>query len=171
MRTFKKPSRFGGRDSGFKKPSRFGGRDSDRSSDRSDRVFKKFDGKSSGKFSRHSERSHSDEHEKKFIEKESRSGNGFKLHEAVCDRCGQKCDLPFKPTGNKPIYCRSCFRETKGSSEDNFRSRGKSGSRFEHRGADRFDREPETKEQPIPSDALDKINRKLDKIMKALNID
>jgi len=139
MRTFKRPRKFGEMDSG---------RDSGRSSGRS---FKKFNGESPRKFSNSSGRP------KAFGSKESRSGNGFKLFEAVCDKCGNKCDLPFEPTGNKPIYCRSCFRESQGSNE-------KFGQK------NRFDRAPEPRPQGVSADALEDINRKLDKIMKALKI-
>lgn len=33
---------------------------------------------------------------------------------ATCDKCGDDCTLPFKPTSNKPVYCSKCF-ETEGS--------------------------------------------------------
>ena len=29
--------------------------------------------------------------------------------QAVCDKCGKKCEVPFRPTGDKPIYCDDCF--------------------------------------------------------------
>ena len=31
------------------------------------------------------------------------------MHKAVCDDCGQDCEVPFRPSGNKPIYCSRCF--------------------------------------------------------------
>jgi CxxC-x17-CxxC domain-containing protein len=31
------------------------------------------------------------------------------MHQATCDNCGRKCEVPFKPTSGKPIYCSSCF--------------------------------------------------------------
>lgn len=34
-------------------------------------------------------------------------------YEAICDRCGKKTDVPFKPEPGKPVYCRSCFAELK----------------------------------------------------------
>lgn len=33
------------------------------------------------------------------------------LFDAVCDKCHKKCQVPFKPTPGKPVYCRECFRE------------------------------------------------------------
>ena len=32
-------------------------------------------------------------------------------HEAVCADCGVTTTVPFKPTGQKPVYCRDCFRK------------------------------------------------------------
>jgi CxxC-x17-CxxC domain-containing protein len=33
--------------------------------------------------------------------------------QAVCAACGKPCDLPFKPRGDRPVYCRDCFRSRK----------------------------------------------------------
>ncbi|GAC1656544.1 MAG: zinc-ribbon domain containing protein [Vulcanimicrobiaceae bacterium] len=30
-------------------------------------------------------------------------------HEAVCAQCNVTTTVPFKPRGDRPIYCRSCF--------------------------------------------------------------
>jgi CxxC-x17-CxxC domain-containing protein len=40
------------------------------------------------------------------------------LHDAVCDECGKDCQVPFRPSGDKPIYCSECF-EKKGGRESN----------------------------------------------------
>lgn len=37
-------------------------------------------------------------------------------HEASCSSCGTWLLLPFKPAGNRPIYCQSCFENNGGSS-------------------------------------------------------
>ena len=39
------------------------------------------------------------------------------MHDAVCDECGRKCQVPFRPTGDKPVYCSDCFGE-RGGRED-----------------------------------------------------
>ena len=31
------------------------------------------------------------------------------MHKAVCDECGSKCEVPFKPSGDKPVLCSECF--------------------------------------------------------------
>lgn len=38
--------------------------------------------------------------------------NGQKeMFEAVCSNCGATTQVPFKPNGLKPVYCRDCFRK------------------------------------------------------------
>ena len=36
------------------------------------------------------------------------------MHDAVCDECGRDCKVPFRPSGDKPIYCSSCFEKQGG---------------------------------------------------------
>ena len=67
------------------------------------------------------------------------SGNK-RMHKAVCDKCGKECEVPFKPTSDKPIYCSQCF--SKGGKDKSFDQAGK---QFEI------------------------INAKLDKILKTLS--
>ena len=31
------------------------------------------------------------------------------MHPAVCAQCGKDTTVPFKPRGDKPVYCRDCF--------------------------------------------------------------
>ena len=69
----------------------------------------------------------------------------IEMHNAICDKCGKECQVPFKPTGGKPVYCSDCFRKHGNS-------------------------EPRGSYNNSPGD-LEQINMKLDKILKALNID
>ena len=27
----------------------------------------------------------------------------------ICSDCGKSCDVPFKPTAGKPVFCKRCF--------------------------------------------------------------
>lgn len=44
-----------------------------------------------------------------------RSGRGRyekkRMYTAICDSCGARCEVPFKPTSGKPIYCSKCFED------------------------------------------------------------
>ncbi len=50
-----------------------------------------------------------------------RSGGGFggrpqgQMHQATCAQCGKSCEVPFRPDGSRPIYCRDCFGSNKPS--------------------------------------------------------
>jgi CxxC-x17-CxxC domain-containing protein len=65
------------------------------------------------------------------------------MHQATCAKCGQQCEVPFKPTGDKPVYCRECYK--------------KDGNNGLKEGTSQITRE------------LEKVNKKLDKILDALN--
>jgi len=64
--------------------------------------------------------------------------------QAVCDKCGKKCEVPFRPTGEKPIYCNDCFGHDASAKSKYSDSSGSSG------------------------DQLAMINAKLDRILQAL---
>lgn len=78
------------------------------------------------------------------------AGNNFsrpsfgdrKMFEAICGKCGNKCEVPFQPNPGKPVYCNACF--------------GKGDNRGGHKGPDQFEQRFEI------------LNVKLDKILKAL---
>lgn len=64
------------------------------------------------------------------------------LHRATCNNCGIECEVPFKPTGSKPVYCSNCF--DRDQNEGPRRSdRGRGGRKFsvrDHRERDFSDR-------------------------------
>jgi len=35
--------------------------------------------------------------------------NNREMHTAVCAECKQECQVPFKPDGTRPVYCRECY--------------------------------------------------------------
>jgi len=53
------------------------------------------------------------------------------MHPATCDECGKSCEVPFKPTGDKPVYCSDCFGKNKnpGSQRSGGRDSGRSNFR------------------------------------------
>ncbi len=43
------------------------------------------------------------------------------MHSAICSECGKKCEVPFRPTGDKPVYCSDCFGDKKeGGNSDRY---------------------------------------------------
>lgn len=47
----------------------------------------------------------------------ARFGNTFgageqkELFKATCANCNRSCEVPFRPNGEKPVFCRDCFRK------------------------------------------------------------
>ncbi len=39
-----------------------------------------------------------------------RDGGRPSMHPAVCDECGNECEVPFRPSGDKPVFCNNCFK-------------------------------------------------------------
>ena len=32
------------------------------------------------------------------------------MFQATCSKCGQSCEVPFKPTNERPVFCSNCFK-------------------------------------------------------------
>ena len=52
---------------------------------------------------------------KSFGSKFDRSGGKSARFQAICSECGDKCELPFRPSGERPVFCSNCF----GKQQDN----------------------------------------------------
>lgn len=39
------------------------------------------------------------------------------LFDAQCNKCGERCQVPFRPNGKKPVYCANCFTKDDQRSE------------------------------------------------------
>ncbi len=35
--------------------------------------------------------------------------HGRQLFDVDCSSCGNKAQVPFKPSGDRPVYCRDCY--------------------------------------------------------------
>ena len=78
-----------------------------------------------------------------FERRDSEPSFERRMHPVICAKCGERCEVPFRPREGKPVYCSNCFRK-----DDNYESKSQASSKGE----------------------FDQINEKLDKIMKALDI-
>ncbi|MCH7641383.1 hypothetical protein IID22_04255 [Patescibacteria group bacterium] len=57
-----------------------------------------------------------------------RDSGSREMHKAICDECGKSCEVPFRPRGDKPIYCSDCFERRGGGSSNRSSRRGSEGS-------------------------------------------
>ena len=33
------------------------------------------------------------------------------MHKTTCSECKKECEVPFKPTQGKPVYCKDCYQK------------------------------------------------------------
>jgi len=38
---------------------------------------------------------------------------GRQLYSVKCSKCGKQTEVPFKPSGDRPVYCRDCYMQKK----------------------------------------------------------
>ena len=96
-----------------------------------------------------------------------RDGGRPQMHDAVCDECGNDCQVPFRPSGEKPIYCSNCFEQKGGGRDD--RSRGGRGSSRGGFGGGRPQRDMGDGGTSKLVESLEKVNNKLDTIIGLLS--
>ncbi len=97
------------------------------------------------------------------------------MYDAICAECGNSCQVPFRPSGDRPIYCSKCF-ESKRNGDDSPRSsdrRNFERPRFEERrtqptsSCDCGKANAQNNEKLV--EQLISIGGKLDTIISALN--
>jgi len=100
-----------------------------------------------------------------FSDKKSFSDrNSGSVFKAVCSQCAADCEVPFKPSGDRPVLCSNCFRRPDSSpARYGSSSRNEREPRFERE--NRFDRRQNRDSGDV---TLATINKKLDKILQIL---
>lgn len=95
------------------------------------------------------------------------SRDRYSMHRAVCSDCGNDCEVPFQPTGGKPVYCNNCFKNHRTERPERFDSRneGRGNDRRSDRG---YERPSESREDQYRKQ-FEQLNAKLDKILKILS--
>lgn len=77
------------------------------------------------------------------------------MFKTVCSSCNKDCEVPFRPTTGKPVYCSDCFEKVGGRSSDGERSERPSFDRPQAPGVDN-------------SKQFEELNAKLDQIIALL---
>ncbi len=60
-------------------------------------------------------------------------GGPTEMHQAVCARCGKTCEVPFRPNGRKPVFCKECFIQQDGGAPAHMSSHAPSAPRRDDR--------------------------------------
>ena len=61
--------------------------------------------------------------ERKFGGQRRFNSGPREMHKAVCSECKQECEVPFKPTEGKPVFCLTCFKKKRDSEGGGFDNR------------------------------------------------
>ncbi|MEZ4195240.1 MAG: CxxC-x17-CxxC domain-containing protein [Candidatus Paceibacterota bacterium] len=85
------------------------------------------------------------------------------MFSATCSHCNQSCEVPFRPNGDKPVYCSACFGQK--SSESSRESNG-GGNHFD-RGRNNDNRKERT-DFTRPSVDRSQSDRELGEIKRQL---
>ncbi len=98
-----------------------------------------------------------------------RSAAATTLFKATCGECRKPCEVPFKPTGSRPVLCGECFkRDGAGANRFDATDRPRRSNFGEKRN---FRQEPSRyagKDSGDNAGQFRIINAKLDAILKAL---
>ena len=101
----------------------------------------------------------------------------LELFSATCASCGKTCEVPFKPNGKKPVYCKECFAAN-GGPEAREGGNDRGGERFAPRRD--FDRpRPAFRPDSRPEGGaglgelkrtIEAMNSKLDKLVSLMSV-
>ena len=102
------------------------------------------------------------------------AGSSFRptMYQATCAECGNSCEVPFKPSGTRPIYCSNCFKGKEASrpaSGERSPERSFSKPSFGGTSYAKPDFAPRASGGAVSSEQFDKLNKKLDQIINFLN--
>ena len=92
------------------------------------------------------------------------------MHKAICDECKKSCEVPFRPSGDKPIYCNECFsgkRDNDRGPKRDFSDRGPRRD-FNDRPAQSSFSKPASPANDDMKKQLSEISIKLDRLTSAI---
>jgi CxxC-x17-CxxC domain-containing protein len=108
-------------------------------------------------------------------------GRPTEMFPATCASCGKPCEVPFRPTGERPVYCRDCFGKTRTAGDAP--RRAFENDRGNDRGSDRgykpssrpsFDSAPRERNfapKPQSDDRrIDELKRQIDAVHNKLDV-
>lgn len=81
------------------------------------------------------------------------------MHDAVCAKCGNDCQVPFRPMADKPVFCSNCFEKPDRSSRSGGNDSGEVMEQIKRLDA-KLDRIIKIL---VPNTAVEKIKEKIEK--------
>ena len=93
---------------------------------------------------------------------------------ATCAQCNKQCEVPFRPNGRKPVYCRECFSDKKDSAPNDYHRQESRDRDYPKRDFTKKDFSPTFSSQPPREDKridelkrqIEAVNAKLDRLIQ-----
>jgi len=88
------------------------------------------------------------------------SARPTEMHQATCARCNKACEVPFRPNGKKPVFCKDCFASNRPDTYSHDFSRHNDAPRMPHRSEGAVERTDDLRSQ------VETLNTKLDMLVR-----
>lgn len=104
-----------------------------------------------------------------------RSDGPAEMFKAVCSECGNSCEVPFRPSGDKPVYCNNCFSSKREGVDRKPRNDFKDRApRREFNDRPAFAPKPSFDAKPANNSGMEKqladMNGKLDRLIRTIEV-
>ncbi|MEK7130259.1 MAG: CxxC-x17-CxxC domain-containing protein [Patescibacteria group bacterium] len=96
------------------------------------------------------------------------------MYSAVCSQCNRACEVPFRSTGVRPVFCKDCFNGKRESSQSGYSRRdapSRNSSSMNFTPADPVKPHVSDKRIDDLKKQLDAVHKKLDAIMEMMEGD
>ncbi len=102
------------------------------------------------------------------------SGEKKEMFTAVCATCQKQCEVPFRPTGERPVYCRDCFRNAREDSGTDF-TRGHDRPMAPHAAPKRdfapsYAAKPAPQSAPVTDRRIDDLKRQVENLTAKIDM-
>ncbi len=103
----------------------------------------------------------------------SRDNGPSESFKTTCSKCNKACEVPFKPNGKKPVFCRDCFvrDDAPRGNDSSYEKRSYGNDRDNDRGPERSYAKPAVSEDPrigAMQKELATVHAKLDMLIGTL---
>jgi len=89
-----------------------------------------------------------------FMKNFNRNFSNKQMFKATCAECGNSCEVPFKPSLGKPVFCSDCFNKMGKGKSANYNARPNHGSNHNN---------------GVTAEQFEMLNTKLDQILRVLS--
>jgi CxxC-x17-CxxC domain-containing protein len=103
------------------------------------------------------------------------AGQAAEMFSATCSDCGKSCEVPFRPSSEKPVYCSACFGMKKSANESRGTNHKTEKGSYEHKRPDTQKTSPEHRPsnhnttRGVGNDVITDLKRQITGLEEKLN--